>query len=203
MYLPNICRDGGGNTDEVHLTDSMHNDPLETLLFYNLDTLEGHRRMLLIGSGISRKRLSMKFVKSVSRHLCKACAKAKITRHYYYSTDPDRRFSSSIYEVIIISSREKYTHVPITCRIVKEGSPIPPLSASNAIRAVIFCVCVLYHRCGMFQVTSQYTVSIHYNWSTYNTLLYFRIFRNSHNGSVFVRDDENQASYYVRDSTSP
>ena len=30
-HLPNICRNGGVNIDEVHLTDSMHKDPLEKL----------------------------------------------------------------------------------------------------------------------------------------------------------------------------
>ena len=45
--------------------------------------------MLFTGSGLSRKHLNKRFTKSVSRHLCKACAKAKITRRSFHPTNPD------------------------------------------------------------------------------------------------------------------
>ena len=68
--------------EEVHLTDCMRYDPLEMLLRCGIVSksklIEGHRRMLFTGSGLLRKHLSKEFVKSVSRHLCKSCAKAKI-----------------------------------------------------------------------------------------------------------------------------
>ena len=32
LHLPNISRDGGDKTDEVHFTDITHNDPLTPLI---------------------------------------------------------------------------------------------------------------------------------------------------------------------------
>ena len=56
--------------------------------------------MLFTGSGLSRKHLSIKFVKSVSRYLCKSCVKAKITRRSFHPTDPDTQQAGEFLEKV-------------------------------------------------------------------------------------------------------
>ena len=45
--------------------------------------------MLLTGSGLSRQHRSKRYAKSVSTHLCKSCAKAKITRRSFHPSNPE------------------------------------------------------------------------------------------------------------------
>ena len=54
--------------------------------------------MLFPGSGLLRQHLGKKFVKSVSRHLCKSYAKAKITRRLLHLTDSDTLQASKLLE---------------------------------------------------------------------------------------------------------
>ena len=45
--------------------------------------------MLFTVSGLSRQHLSKQYVKSVSVHMCKSCAKAKITRRSFHPSNPE------------------------------------------------------------------------------------------------------------------
>ena len=107
LHLPNFCRDGGDTREEVYVTDSMDHDPLEMphlrcVHVSKSKLLEGHRHMLFTESGLSHKHLSKKFVKSVSRHLCKLCPKkAKITRRSFHPTGPDTHHASTFLEKVI------------------------------------------------------------------------------------------------------
>ena len=75
--------------------------------------------MLFTGSGLSRKHLSKKFVKSVSRYLCKSCAKAKIRRRSFHPSDPDTQQASKFLEKVTADiaiylncpSRQSYKYV--------------------------------------------------------------------------------------------
>ena len=63
LHLPYISRVCGDICDEVHLSDSLHSDPLEMLHLRcghvsKSKLLEGHSHMLFTGSGLSRKHLS-------------------------------------------------------------------------------------------------------------------------------------------------
>ena len=95
LHLSNISRDSVHLSDEVLLSDQVNCDPLELLhlRFGHVSKsklLEAHRHILFTGSGLSRKHLSERFTKSVSGHLCISCAKTKITRRSFYSTDQIR-----------------------------------------------------------------------------------------------------------------
>ena len=85
LHLPNISRDSVYLSDEVLLSDHVTCNPLELLHLCcghvsKSKLLEAHRHMVFTGSGLSRQHLSKRFTKSMSGHLCKSCAKAKITR---------------------------------------------------------------------------------------------------------------------------
>ena len=86
LYLPDISK--CDRADEVLLSDRVQMDPIE--LHVNKSKLiEGFKHMLFTGSGLSRKHLSKKYVKSVSAHFCKCCAKAKITRRSFHPSNPE------------------------------------------------------------------------------------------------------------------
>ena len=95
LHLPNLSDAGVSQLGEAHLSDNMHDDPLDLLHercghFSKSKLLEAHKHMLFTGSGLSRKHLSKSFNKSVKqKHLCKSCAKAKITRHSFHPSDPE------------------------------------------------------------------------------------------------------------------
>ena len=90
LHLPNISRDSVHLSDEVLLSDHVNCNPLELLHLRchvsKSKLLEAHCHMLFTGSGLSRKHLSKRFTKSVSGHLCKSCAKEKITRQSFHPT---------------------------------------------------------------------------------------------------------------------
>ena len=95
LNLPNINQDSEINQqDEVMLSDDIHVNRLELLHqrcghVSKAKLLEGHRHMLFCGSGLTRHHLSKRYMKSELRHLCKSCAKAKITGRSFRATDPE------------------------------------------------------------------------------------------------------------------
>ena len=48
-----------------------------------------------------RKHLSKLYTKSASRHLCKSCEKATITRRSFHSTDPETPQGSKLLEKLL------------------------------------------------------------------------------------------------------
>ena len=90
--------------------------------------------MLFTGSGLSRKHLSKKFVKSVSRYLCKSCAKAKITRRSFHPTDPYTQQASTFLEKVTTDiaiylncpSRQRYKYVFVLTDVATKVFWEPP-----------------------------------------------------------------------------
>ena len=76
------------------MLDNMHTNPVELLHeryghFSNQKLIRAHKHILFSGSGLERPHLSKKFRRSVKRHLCKSCAKAKITRQSFPALESD------------------------------------------------------------------------------------------------------------------
>ena len=53
------------------------------------------------------------FVKSMSRHLCKSCAKAKITRRSFNPTDPDTQLASLFLAKVTTADIAVYLNCPL------------------------------------------------------------------------------------------
>ena len=96
LHLPDLTLTDAlpGDAGEVHLSDDMRTDPVELLHercghFSKIKLIEAHKHLLFTGSGLGRRHLSKKFHRFVKRHLCKSCAKAKITRQSFPASEPD------------------------------------------------------------------------------------------------------------------
>ena len=92
LNLPNI--NNGEILEEVHLTGKCHADPLGLLQercghFSKVKLSEAFKHMLFTGSGLVRRYLTRGYKKTISRHLCKSCAKAKITRRSFQPSGSD------------------------------------------------------------------------------------------------------------------
>ena len=93
LNLPNLNNEGVA-LEEVHLSDSMNFDPLDLLHercghYSKSKLLEGFKHMLFTGSGLTRAHLSKSFSKKLRGHLCKSCAKGKITRRSFREAEPE------------------------------------------------------------------------------------------------------------------
>ena len=95
VELLNLLNINNGETfEKVHLTDKYYADPLDLLHeicghFSKVKLLEAFKHMLFTGSGLERRHLTKQYKKSISRHLCKSCAKAKITRRSFQPSGSD------------------------------------------------------------------------------------------------------------------
>ena len=109
---------------EVHLSDNMETDPVELLHdrcgHFSVDKLiEAHKHLLFTGSGLTRRHLTKKYKRFIKRHLCKSCAKAKITRESFTAKDPDELRGAKFLENVTVDisvylncpSRQGYKYV--------------------------------------------------------------------------------------------
>jgi hypothetical protein len=107
LDLPNlnVSDNTGESSEEVHFSDNMDADPVDLLHdrcghFSKVKLLEAHRHMLFTGSGLSRRHLSKKSWRYVKRHLCKSCARAKITRTSFNASEPDEPQATKFLEKV-------------------------------------------------------------------------------------------------------
>jgi hypothetical protein len=92
--------------------------------------IEGHRRRLFTGSGLSREHLSKKAEKQAQNFVCQFCAKAKMTRSSFTEREECKEYkfieyiSSDISVYINCPSREGFRYVLLfTCRGTKYMFP--------------------------------------------------------------------------------
>jgi hypothetical protein len=92
--------------------------------------IEGHKRRLFTGSGLTREHLSKKAGKAAENFVCQFCAKAKMTRSSFTEREECKEYefldyiSSDISVYINCPSREGYRYVLLfTCRGTKYMFP--------------------------------------------------------------------------------
>ena len=109
LHLPDLTLTDAlpGDAGEVHLSDNMRTDPVELLHercghFSKIKLIEAHKHLLFTGSGLGRRHLSKKFHRFVKRHLCKSCAKAKITRQSFPASEPDALQATKFLEKVTV-----------------------------------------------------------------------------------------------------
>ena len=140
------------NSEEVHLSDRTDADPLELLHkrcghFSKSKLLEAFRNMLFVGSGLNRRHLSKKARRYWKRHLCKSCAKAKITRASFAEKDEDELTATKFLEKVTVDisvylncpSRQGYKYVllftDIATKMIWEY-PLKERSGDEVLRCV-------------------------------------------------------------------
>jgi hypothetical protein len=93
LLLPKVTdedRDVSDEDVEVHLSDKPVTDPF-TLLHSRCGhvsksvLIQGYRQMLFTGSRLRQHHMTKRYLKEISRGLCKPCAKAKITRRSFHA----------------------------------------------------------------------------------------------------------------------
>ena len=150
LNLPDLTV--GENSEEVHLSDRTDADPLELLHqrcghFSKGKLLEAFRNMLFTGSGLNRRHLSKKARRFWKRHLCKSCAKAKITRASFAEKDEDELTSTKFLDKVTVDisvylncpSRQGYKYVllftDIATKMIWEY-PLKERSGDEVLRCV-------------------------------------------------------------------
>ena len=92
--------------------------------FSKVKHLEAFKHMMFTGSGLERRHLTKQYKESISRHLCKSCAKAKITRRSFQPSGSEaskflEKVTADISAYLNCPSCEGYKYVVLTDAAIK------------------------------------------------------------------------------------